>query len=141
MQFACPEGIHVHPCTSVDSASTSDSPALITGGTGFLGRRIVGRLLAEGRHVAVLARHPAPDLTARGVRVICVALDDADAVRAACAGMGTVFHVAAKVGVWGRADDYYRVNVLGTEAVIDGCRAHGRRQQRAGRYFHAGRAG
>ena len=35
---------------------------LITGGTGFLGRQIVERLLADGRHVTVLARTPAPDL-------------------------------------------------------------------------------
>ncbi len=106
----------------------SDSPVLVTGGTGFLGRRFVERLLAAGRPVAVLARTPAPDLEQRGVRFIRAALDDADAVRAACAGMGTVFHVAANVGVWGRADDFYRANVLGTEAVIDGCRTHGVRR-------------
>jgi nucleoside-diphosphate-sugar epimerase len=106
----------------------SDSPALVTGGTGFLGRRIVERLLAEGRRVAVLARSPAPDLEARGVRVIRAAVEDADAVRAACAGMGTVFHVAAKVGIWGRHADFFAANVLGTQAVIDGCREHGVRR-------------
>jgi nucleoside-diphosphate-sugar epimerase len=106
----------------------NSSSVLVTGGTGFLGRRLVERLLAAGRPVAVLARTPAPDLEARGVRFIRAALDDADAVRAACAGAETVFHVAAKVGVWGRADDFYRANVLGTQAVIDGCRAHGVRR-------------
>ncbi len=103
----------------------SDSPALVTGGTGFLGRRLVGRLLASGRQVTVLARTPAPDLEARGVRCLRASLDDAAAVRAACAGMGTVFHVAAKVGVWGRAGDFFRANVLGTRAVLAGCREHG----------------
>ena len=47
---------------------------LITGGTGFLGRQIVERLLADGRHVTVLARTPAPDLEKRGVRSIVVRL-------------------------------------------------------------------
>ncbi len=101
------------------------SPVLVTGGTGFLGRRIVERLLAAGRPVTVLGRTPAPDLEKRGVRFIRASLDDAAAVTAACAGIETVFHTAARVGVWGRYDDFYRTNVLGTRALLAGCRAHG----------------
>jgi nucleoside-diphosphate-sugar epimerase len=85
----------------------------------------VERLLAEGRPVSVLGRTPAPDLEQRGVTFIRASLDDACAVAAACAGVKTVFHVAAKVGVWGRYDDFFRINVLGTRAVLDGCRAYG----------------
>lgn len=98
---------------------------LVTGGTGFLGRRIVERLLAEGRSLTVLGRTPAPDLERRGVRFVRASLDDTSAVTAACAGMETVFHVAAKVGVWGRYDDFFRTNVLGTRAILEGCRQHG----------------
>ena len=100
----------------------------MTGGTGFLGRRIVDRLLSQGREVSVAGRRPAPDLEARGVRFIRVDLDDAAGVREACRGMETVFHVAARVGVWGHAADFHRTNVLGTRAVIDGCKAHGIRR-------------
>ena len=98
---------------------------LVTGGTGFLGRRIVERLLGEGRRVTVLGRTPAPEFERRGVQFIRASLDDADAVRAACRGIETVFHTAAKVGVWGRYDDFFRTNVLGTRALLDGCREHG----------------
>lgn len=101
------------------------SSVLVTGGTGFLGRRLVERLLPEGRPVTVLARHAAPDLEARGVRFIRASLDDAVAVRAACADVETVFHVAARVGVWGRYDDFFHTNVLGTRALLEGCRASG----------------
>lgn len=103
-------------------------PVLVTGGTGFLGRRIVERLVGQGRAVTVMARRPAPDLEARGVRFVACSLEDASAVRDACRGMETVYHVAAKVGVWGRRSDYFAANVLGTRAVLDGCRAHGVRR-------------
>ena len=108
--------------------SVGNSSVLVTGGTGFLGRRLVARLLAEGRRVAILGRTPAPDLERLGVRFLRASLDDASAVTAACAGVDTVFHVAAKVGVWGRYDDFFRTNILGTRAILEGCRAHGVRQ-------------
>ncbi len=98
---------------------------LVTGGTGFLGRRLVERLRREGRDVAVLARQPAPDLAGRGVRFIAGTVDDVETVRNACAGMETVFHLAARVGVWGPYEEFFRTNVLGTRAVVAGCRAHG----------------
>jgi nucleoside-diphosphate-sugar epimerase len=70
----------------------------LTGATGFLGRHLVERLLAAGRSVTILGRTPAPDLEKRGVRFIRASLDDATAVAAACTGIDTIFHVAAKVG-------------------------------------------
>lgn len=107
------------------TSHTPPSAVLVTGGTGFLGRRLVERLLGDGRRVTILGRNPAPDLERRGVRFIRAALDDMSAVGAACAGIETVFHVAAKVGVWGRYEDFFRTNVLGTCALLDGCREHG----------------
>ncbi|HUR59165.1 MAG TPA: NAD-dependent epimerase/dehydratase family protein [Opitutaceae bacterium] len=111
--------------SSATRPTSPTGPVLVTGGTGFLGRKLVERLLSAGRRVTVLGRTRAPELEQRGVRFVRASLEDAGAVAAACSGMETVFHVAAKVGVWGRYGDFFRANVLGTRAVLDGCRAHG----------------
>ena len=78
--------------------------------------------------MSVFARSPSPELEARGVRFVRASIDDAASVRAACAGVETVFHVAARVGVWGRYDEFFRANVLGTRALLAGCHAHGVRR-------------
>jgi len=59
------------------------------------------------------------------VRLVRASLEDAGAVETACAGVATVFHVAAKVGVWGRYQDFYRTNVEGTRNVLEACRRQG----------------
>ncbi len=101
------------------------SELLVTGGTGFLGRRLVLRLLEHGRDVTLFGRKFDPELKRLGARFIEGHLEDFAAVRAACRNMDGVFHVAAKVGVWGRYDDFFRVNVLATRALLEGCREHG----------------
>jgi nucleoside-diphosphate-sugar epimerase len=98
---------------------------LVTGGGGFLGRYIVEQLLARGDDVTVFARGAYPELAALGAQVVRGDLQDAEAVKRACAGMDVVFHVAARAGMWGPWDDFYGVNVTGTQNVIAACRANG----------------
>jgi len=52
-------------------------------------------------------------------------LADAKAVEEACHNCESVFHVAAKVGLWGDYNEYYQTNVTGTENVIASCRSLG----------------
>jgi 2-alkyl-3-oxoalkanoate reductase len=92
--------------------------ALVTGASGFVGGKIVDRLLAEGRRVRAYSRRPLPELEARGVEVALGELTDLAALRAACTGAETIFHVAARVGVWGPAEDFRRVNVDGTACLL-----------------------
>lgn len=98
---------------------------LVTGGGGFLGRRIVEMLLERGESVRILARGDYPELAALGVDCRCGDITDADLVSNACRGCDVVFHVAAKAGVWGRYEEYHLPNVIGTQNVIDACRSTG----------------
>lgn len=104
------------------------APAFITGASGFIGGQLAARLLREGRAVRVLARRPLPELEKLGARVITGDLHDLAALRQGCAGAGTVFHVAGRVGVWGPAGDFLRVNVEGTRHVIAACLTAGVRR-------------
>jgi nucleoside-diphosphate-sugar epimerase len=101
---------------------------LVTGGGGFLGQAVVLRLLARGVAVRVFARGAYPRLEAAGCTVVRGDLGDADALRSATEGCDTVFHVAARAGVWGPADAFEATNVRGTRNVLDACRATGVRR-------------
>lgn len=102
--------------------------ALVTGGGGFLGGAIVRLLLREGVGVCSLARSSYPELARLGVEQVQGSLDDYAAVSRAVEGCDIVYHVAAKAGVWGRFDDYYRPNVVGTGNVLKACREFGVRR-------------
>jgi nucleoside-diphosphate-sugar epimerase len=98
------------------------SPVLITGASGFIGGRIAARLLREGRQVRCYSRREIPELAAAGAEVVIGQFDDNRALAAAFRDVGTVFHVAGRVGVWGPAEPFFRVNEGGTRAVIRACR-------------------
>lgn len=104
------------------------SPArqvLVTGGGGFLGRRIVEMLLGRGDRVRSFARSAYPELSALGAEVVRGNLESSEDLRRACDGCELVFHVAAKPGIWGAYEEYHRPNVVGTENVLAACRACG----------------
>lgn len=98
---------------------------VVTGGGGFVGRAIVALLKEEGLFPTVLGRSPYPDLAASGIRCLKGDIADYLFVQEALRGADTVFHVAAKAGVWGGFDSYYQTNVVGTENVIKACYATG----------------
>lgn len=102
--------------------------ALVTGGGGFLGGAIVQQLRARGDTVRSFSRQHYDELKTLGVEQRRGDLADAERVADAVAGCDVVFHVAAKAGVWGPADEYYRANVTGTRNVIGACRQHGVRR-------------
>lgn len=94
--------------------------AFVTGGTGLIGRPLVGTLLDRGWDVVVLTRDPAraKDLEARGARIV-----PGDVTRpnfgAAMSGSDVVFHAAGwlELGVTD-VQRMFEVNRTGTENVL-----------------------
>src|SRR3954463_5893368 len=107
---------------------------VITGGCGFLGRRVAMRLLEQGSVLGavdelVLFDNAAPALPLpedRRIKLVTGDIADRETVRALIApGTDAVFHLAAIVSGQAEADTDlgYRVNLEGTRAVLDACRA------------------
>lgn len=104
---------------------TGGKTILVTGGGGFLGRVIVERLVNRGFGVRSFSRGFYPELDSLGVEQVCGDIADPNAVEMAAEGVDTIFHTAAKPGVWGEYESYYQTNVQGTLNVIDVCRKRG----------------
>src|SRR5436309_1936054 len=96
--------------------------ALVTGGGGFLGGVIVRQLLARGDNVRSVSRQCYPGLD---IEQLQGTIANPAVAEKAVAGCDVIFHVAAKAGVWGTADEYYRSNIVGTENVIAASRKRG----------------
>lgn len=109
--------------------------AFVTGGSGFIGGALVGRLLAEGWSVRALARSESSAATLRslGAEPVQGDLEDADSIRNGAAGCGMAFHAAAAVLEWGPREEFVRGNVIGTENALRGAREAGVR-----RFVHVG---
>ncbi len=97
---------------------------LVTGGTGFVGSKLVAALLERGNTVRVLHR-PSSSLQALERLPVehCLGdiLDEA-AVSQAIAGCDVVFHVAGLASYWRSSrSQVYRTNVDGTRVVMQAC--------------------
>ncbi len=101
---------------------------LVTGGTGFIGRRLVERLL-ERQDAVVALVHRDPVGLPDNVQIVRGDLLDADAAAKVCQGCDGVFHLAAKISF--RAADaaqLLRVNRDGTARILDAARKTGVRR-------------
>ncbi|MCB9638556.1 MAG: NAD-dependent epimerase/dehydratase family protein [Myxococcales bacterium] len=99
--------------------------ALVTGGGGFLGQAIIRQLREQGVLVRSLSRGRYDILESMGVEQVQGDLGRAEDVLRASEGCEAIFHVAAKVGVWGEYEDFFRTNVEGTRNILQACQTHG----------------
>lgn len=91
----------------------------VTGGTGFVGKRLIDRALAKGHSVRALTRRDQPDRT--GVTWVRGALDTPDALAELARGADAVIHIAGVVNARDRAG-FVAGNVDGTRAMLAAAR-------------------
>jgi UDP-glucose 4-epimerase len=107
--------------------------SLITGGAGFIGSHLAEALLADGREVVVLddlSTGRLENLAGNGAgaaEFVHGSVVDVDVVERLVAEVDEVYHLAAAVGVFTiqqRTLDSLRVNLRGTEVVVDAAARH-----------------
>lgn len=113
----------------------AERSAFVTGGSGFIGGRLLRRLVADGWRVRALARsdRSAAAVEAAGAEAVRGDLGDVASMRAGAEGCDIAFHAAAYVEDWGLRRDFERGNVEGTKNALEAARAAGIR-----RFVHVG---
>jgi nucleoside-diphosphate-sugar epimerase len=105
----------------MESINGIAQPVLVTGATGFIGRRVVHKLLESGVAVRalVLPQEKPPEEWGQTVDIVRGDISDPEAVRQAMAGVGIVIHLAAVVSDWGDEKLYWKYTVDGSRLVFE----------------------
>lgn len=96
-------------------------PILVTGAAGFIGRRLVKRLLDEGRQVKAFDVMVCPESLQGKANLQWIKGDIArrEDVARAVTGCHSIFHLAALVGDWGQAALHQKITVEGTQILFE----------------------
>lgn len=99
----------------------------ITGGSGFLGTAIARSMLKAGKQVLLIdLQEPLPDFQNSGALFLKTDITDKPAIKKALQNCEVVFHTAALVPIAKKSlGEFRRVNVIGTENVLEAAFANG----------------
>jgi dihydroflavonol-4-reductase len=105
--------------------------ALVTGGTGFLGARLVRKLVERGEDVKILARPTSSHRGLSGVSPSRIEVVEGDVtightVFRALAGCDRLYHVASEFRLWDRdRSRIYDAAVVGTRETLEAAKSRG----------------
>lgn len=104
------------------SANREGRLALVTGGNGFIGSHLVEALVKKGYRVRCLIRKTSNLIWLNDIPVEISFGDVTDpaSLQAAAQGIDYAYHLAGAITAK-KAEDFYRVNVQGTENLIKAC--------------------
>ncbi len=95
--------------------------AVVTGGTGFIGGRLVEELVEKGYEVRCLVRDTSDvkALKELGAELVHGDLGNTDSLKRLPRGGDVVFHLAAHVSDWGEKEEFYRYNIDATRTLLE----------------------
>ncbi|MCB0384006.1 MAG: NAD-dependent epimerase/dehydratase family protein, partial [Bdellovibrionales bacterium] len=93
----------------------------VTGATGFIGGALCRHFVAQGHTVSAMSRSEASDGKLRKMGVEPVRGELGTPMAQALEGFDWLIHCAAKVEDFGHYDDFYRINVTGTNNLLTDC--------------------
>lgn len=94
---------------------------VVTGASGFVGGALAVALAREGHSVVGLSRRPSANPSPAFSSLSVDLTDERADLDRLFEGVDVVFHVAAKVGMWGPYEEFHRANVQATERVVSSC--------------------
>jgi dihydroflavonol-4-reductase len=96
---------------------------LVTGATGFLGGRVISKLLEEGHEVVGLVRESSNrEGVPKGTEIIEADLFDIESLKKAVQGVHVVMHFAAYFNFYPSDEELmFKVNVEGTKNLMNAC--------------------
>ncbi|MFH1619488.1 MAG: NAD-dependent epimerase/dehydratase family protein [bacterium] len=94
--------------------------ALITGGAGFIGRALAGKLSAKGCAVRVITRRAASSVSMPDAEIVQASFSDPESLKKAVEGCDTVFHLAAALFCRSKKE-FEKANVEATANLVKAC--------------------
>ena len=99
----------------------------VTGGTGFIGRHLIPRLVQKRHMVTAVARsaHAKSQIDIMGATPVNVNLSSFSTFTSNFSKADAIIHLGAKTETWGSYNEFYEINVRASEEIAGAASYHG----------------